>query len=149
MVRVTGLPTWLVPLSKIVTVMLDGPSSGLKKPTLVRKVPTPVPGLFRIEVRTVVACASDSSRPGMNMPTEFCGAVENRRLVTTSWSSEPENSNSTPPPVSCASNASAAATMSSNAFASRGASVNWICLAGFGHVPMKQRYVAVTSRLDV
>ena len=39
------------------------------------------------------------------------------------------------------------ATMSSNARDSRGASVNCSCGAGDGHVPMKHRYVAVTSRL--
>ena len=82
-VRVTGLPSWLVPKSKIVKVRFAAPSPGLNAPTLVRK-PVVVPGSWRIEVKTVVACASDESRPGMNMPTLFSGAVEKSRLVTTS-----------------------------------------------------------------
>jgi hypothetical protein len=83
--RVTGVPTWLVPLSKIVNVTLTGESSGLNTPTFVRNVPTPlVAGVFRIDVNTVVGCASEFFNPGMNIPTEFCGLVEYNRLVTTS-----------------------------------------------------------------
>jgi hypothetical protein len=71
--------------SKIVNVTCVETSSGLKTPTFVRKpLGGTVPGLCRTEVSTVTGCALDAGRPGMNIPTEFNGAVENSRLVTTS-----------------------------------------------------------------
>ena len=71
--RVTGAPTWAPPL-KIVNVTSTAESSRLNTPTLVRKPALGPP--LRIEVRTVVGCASEFLRPGMNMPTVGVGAVE-------------------------------------------------------------------------
>src|SRR5262249_3514740 len=64
----------------------------------------------------------------------------------TSWSSGPEKSNSTPPPV--LGEAKAWAIMSSYAFDCRGARTIASCGGAPGPVPMKQWYVAVTFRLE-
>ncbi len=58
----------------------------------------------------------------MNMPTVGWGAVEYRRLVTTSWSPLPECSNSMPPAVLGA--WKVFWTISSNARDSRGSRTN-------------------------
>ena len=130
--RVTGAPRAPPLPSKIVKVTVTGTDPGLNAPTLVRKL-LPLPSEpFWIDVSTVVACASDSCIPGMNMPTVGVGKVENSRLVTTSWSSGPSKTNSTPPAVfGCR---KVAATMSSKARDSRGASVKVDCGAIEGHV---------------
>ena len=70
---VTGTPTG-APSSKIVKLTATVVPRLLNTPTLVRK-PSPEPP-FRIEVKTVVGNASESRRPGMNMPTVGVGSVE-------------------------------------------------------------------------
>src|SRR5262245_14633209 len=120
-------------------------SPGLKTPALVRK-PRPVPRL-RTEVRTDVMYAFDGGRLGTNMPTVGSGTVEKIRLVTTRLPAGPSKENSTPPPLFGAKNV--AATMSSNAFDSRGLSVNTVTGVVAGQSARKHRYVAVPSRLSV
>ncbi len=103
---------------------------------------------MRIDVRTVRSWAEEAPSPGTYMPTVGTGAVEYRRLVTTSWLASPANANSMPPAVS--GEANAAATMLSKAMDSRGLSrKNAVrAVAGQG-LPMKHRYVAVTSNGSV
>src|SRR5262245_15655867 len=83
----------------------------------------------------------------MNMPTVGSGSVEKSRLVTTRLPAGPSKKSSTPPPLFGAPNA--AAIMSSNAFDSRGFSVNDTTGGVPGQSPTKQRYVATTSRFSV
>jgi hypothetical protein len=83
----------------------------------------------------------------MNIPTVGVGAVEYRRLVTTTseaFAGE-ATSNSTPPAEFGATNAET--TMSSKARDSRGDSEKVVC-ADDGQAPMKHRYVAVIWALD-
>src|ERR1700687_856762 len=78
--RETGTPRRFLSASKIVKVTCAVTSSGLKTPTFVRNpVGGVVPGLCRIEVSTETEYALDAGSPGMNIPTEFNGEVENRR----------------------------------------------------------------------
>jgi hypothetical protein len=120
-------------------------SVGLKTPAFVRK-PDPGPRL-RTDVSKDVEYAFDGGSPGMNMPTVGSGTVENSRLVTTRLPAGPSKESSTAPPLFGAPNV--VAIMSSNAFDSRGFSVNVTTGGAPGQSARKQRYVAVTSRLAV
>ena len=118
---VTGAPAG-DPFSKIWKLTITAASPGLKTPTFVRK-PASDPAL-RTDDNTVRRCACERGRPGMYMPTVGVGAVEKRRLVTTSCLSAPSKENSTPPAEFGALKPEGDATMSSNARDSRGWSVN-------------------------
>jgi len=109
-------------------------SLGLKIPAFVRK-PAPGPRL-RTDVRVDVVYAFDAGRPGMNMPTVGSGTVEKSRLVTTRLPSGPVKESSTPPPLFGA--PKVAAIMSSNAWDSRGLSVNDLTGGTLGQSPRKQ-----------